>query len=96
MHVDTKEKSIILSCGNIMDMIVCGVVLEQKEAYALVDVLFGSANVYTHIWSDHDFVIWDNRLCMHSGPDLEKIVGDRVMQRVRLNGHPRCQGDYQI
>lgn len=96
-HVDTGERSIIVSCGNVIAMEVCGMVLDRKDSYAFIDFLLHDVvvnpSLFVHAWKKNDFAIWDNRLCLHSGPDISKIVGNRVMQRVRLDGDPRCYQD---
>lgn len=43
------------------------------------------ANVYRHIWSPGDVVMWDNRCVMHKA-DHSGVVGDRVMHRGMVAG----------
>jgi alpha-ketoglutarate-dependent taurine dioxygenase len=43
--------------------------------------------LYRHQWSDHDFVMWDNRQVSHSATDPDESSGrQRLHHRVRLAG----------
>lgn len=41
---------------------------------------------YEHKWMVGDWLLFDNRITLHSGPDLEQSTGSRLMYRVRLDG----------
>jgi len=59
VHCDTGEKSIYLSCGNVVGLNVCGVDWNAQEAYQFIDFLLKDEekNRFAHIWQDNDFVI---------------------------------------
>ena len=42
--------------------------------------------VYTHIWTQHDLVIWDNRRTMHRGRAFEDTEDVRDMRRTTVAG----------
>jgi alpha-ketoglutarate-dependent taurine dioxygenase len=61
-------------------------VLDQYRDYALAESV-----QYYHQYQDHDVVIWDNAMSLHTGPRLESAGGDidpRVMNRVSVRGWP--------
>lgn len=41
---------------------------------------------YSHAWRDQDFVIWDNRCCLHRGRPWDKARYRRVMYRTTVAG----------
>ncbi len=41
---------------------------------------------YTHKWQPKDFVIWDNRCCLHRGRPWDKTTYRRVMHRTTVIG----------
>ena len=98
-HVDTGEEAIFLSCGNVayMEDKTKKVHLSCEESYDLIEKIVADVcsppNVYEHRWKKNDFVIWDNRVCMHSGPLLENISGRRLFHRVRLRGSQSANAD---
>ncbi|MEO3939008.1 TauD/TfdA family dioxygenase [Dermatophilaceae bacterium Soc4.6] len=64
--------------------------LEPGEARELVDLLLEHStrpdNVYRHVWSPGDVVIWDNGCVLHRA-DHAGVVGDRVMHRGMVAGY---------
>ena len=42
--------------------------------------------VYTHVWTDDDVLMWDNRCTMHSVEPFDNVNIPRVMHRVTLVG----------
>jgi alpha-ketoglutarate-dependent taurine dioxygenase len=48
---------------------------------------------HTHTWQAGDFVMWDNRITLHSGCDPTKTVGKRLMFRIRLPPAEECNID---
>ena len=58
--------------------------MSDAEAADTVDLLFAHStrgdNVYRHVWSAGDVVMWDNRCVLHRA-DHDGVVGDRVMHR---------------
>ena len=57
---------------------------------ALLDELIDHATqpqyIYTHVWTDHDIVMWDNRCVMHSVEPFDNTCIRRVMHRLTLRG----------
>lgn len=69
-----------------MDNDAAAEVLGQYRDYALAESV-----QYYHQYQDHDVVIWDNALTLHTGPRLEPAGGGidpRVMNRVSVRGWP--------
>ena len=58
--------------------------ISSEEAAGTVDFLFTHStradNVYRHVWSPGDVVMWDNRCVLHRA-DHAGVLGDRVMHR---------------
>ena len=58
--------------------------ISSEQAAGTVDFLFTHStradNVYRHVWSPRDVVIWDNRCVLHRA-DHAGVLGDRVMHR---------------
>ena len=73
------------------------VTLNTSQSYALVEELLGDVSraplLYNHTWCAGEFVIWDNRLVLHSATDGEDMVGERLHTRVRLDGNERANAD---
>ena len=73
------------------------VFLSCEESYDLIEELLSEVcsppRAYEHQWQKRDFVIWDNRICLHSAPRLEGIVGGRLFHRVRLRGSQASHAD---
>ena len=49
--------------------------------------------LYKHVWTRGDFVLWDNRITLHSGCDPDKTFGKRLMLRIRLPPAAECNAD---
>ncbi|PPR65026.1 MAG: Alpha-ketoglutarate-dependent 2,4-dichlorophenoxyacetate dioxygenase [Alphaproteobacteria bacterium MarineAlpha4_Bin2] len=68
--------------------------MPEKTGRALLDELISHSvqpeYVYTHIWSNDDILMWDNRCTMHSVEPFDNVNIPRVMHRVTLIGenHP--------
>jgi taurine dioxygenase len=58
--------------------------ISSEQAAGTVEFLFTHStradNVYRHVWSPGDVVIWDNRCVLHRA-DHAGVLGDRVMHR---------------
>lgn len=58
--------------------------MSPEQAAETVAFLFRHStradNVYRHIWSEGDVVMWDNRCVLHRA-DHSEVIGDRVMHR---------------
>jgi taurine dioxygenase len=58
--------------------------VSSEQAAGTVDFLFAHStradNVYRHVWSPGDVVMWDNRCVLHRA-DHDGVLGDRVMHR---------------
>ena len=83
-HAETGEEAVCVSCGNVAFMVCGDILLGPSDSYALIERFFARQPIYAHRWHPGDFVIWDNRLCLHAGP--RKLEGDRLIHRVRLRG----------
>lgn len=87
-HPVSGEEAVRVSCGNLGYIEASASMrLSRAESYQLLDDLVGAEcdAAYVHQWSAGDFVIWDNRLCLHCGPDEDAMDGDRLMHRIRMN-----------
>lgn len=82
-HAGTGRRSIYLSShiGTIHDW-------RRPEAMALVRDLMEHATqrefVYSHVWRDHDLVIWDNRCTMHRVRPYDDRQFTRDLRRMTL------------
>ncbi|CAE7551114.1 xanA [Symbiodinium natans] len=90
-HADTGDEALCISCGNVAFMVSPKGVEGPAACYDLIESFFADQEMYAHRWHPGDFVIWDNRLCLHAGP--RAVHGDRLMHRVRLRGSARCNAD---
>lgn len=90
VHPMTGRRSLFLSPHTMV-----GVEGMSEEAgRALLDELIAHATqsdyVYSHVWSDDDILMWDNRCTMHSVEPFDSKHIPRIMHRVTLVGenHP--------
>tara|TARA_Y100000589_G_scaffold309024_1_gene326096 strand:+ start:653 stop:1102 length:450 start_codon:yes stop_codon:yes gene_type:complete len=90
VHPVTGQRSLFLSPHTMV-----GIESMSEEAgRALLDELIAHATqsdyVYTHVWSDDDILMWDNRCTMHSVEPFDNENIPRIMHRVTLVGenHP--------
>ena len=64
--------------------------MTDAEGRELLDEIIAHATqpnyVYTHVWSDDDVLMWDNRCTMHSVEPFDNVNIPRVMHRVTLVG----------
>ncbi len=58
--------------------------MEPSQAASVIAYLFDHCtradNIYRHVWSPGDVVMWDNRCVLHRA-DHADVVGDRIMHR---------------
>mmetsp|Transcript_89426 Transcript_89426/g.164024 ORF Transcript_89426/g.164024 Transcript_89426/m.164024 type:complete len:226 (-) Transcript_89426:56-733(-) len=105
VHPETGNASVYISCGNI-DYIEAratdteaAVHFDTTASYNFVEELLGSVTqpplVYAHRWKKGDFVIWDNRLTLHSPGIPERMIGKRLHHRVRLTGSKHANRDLE-
>ena len=52
----------------------------------LVDHATQERFVYTHVWTDDDVILWDNRCAMHSVQPFDNVRIRRILHRVTLVG----------
>jgi taurine dioxygenase len=78
-HPDTGE--VLLYTSAMQTDSVVG--LPEAESEALLarcwDVLYAPENVYEHVWSVGDLVVWDNLACHHA---RSAVTGRRTLRRV--------------
>ena len=75
--------------------------LGASESYTLLAALLhgvtSEARRYAHRWEEGDFIVWDNRITLHSATDPALVDGPRLMHRVRLDGKggqlPRAEAE---
>ena len=89
VHTVTGRRSLFLSPHTMV-----GVEGMTDEAgRELLDKLITHASapkyVYTHVWTDDDILMWDNRCTMHSVESFDNVNIPRVMHRVTLVGENR-------
>ncbi len=65
-----------------------GLPLEEGRALIgrLTQFSVQAAYTHTHQWQPQDFVIWDNRCCLHRGRPWDKATYARVMHRTTVMG----------
>ena len=65
-----------------------GLPLEEGRALLRQLTQFSGQAPYTHThrWQPKDFVIWDNRCCLHRGQTWDKATYPRVMHRTTVMG----------
>ena len=77
-HADTGEETLCVSCGNVAFMACEDALWGPSEAYALIERFFSGQPTYAHQWSPGDFVIWDNRLCLHAGTEQQRFLAGEI------------------
>jgi len=64
--------------------------MEESASRKVLEALFAhaadDANIYTHYWRMHDFLIWDNRITMHKALDNYTASERRHMLRTSVTG----------
>jgi len=64
--------------------------MDKAEGRQLLDDLIAHATqdrfVYTHVWSNDDILMWDNRCTIHSVEPFDNTSVRRIMHRVTLVG----------
>ena len=64
--------------------------MPRAEARALINELTEFCTqpqfVYSHVWRQHDLVIWDNRCALHRATTFDKIKHRRNMHRTTVAG----------
>eukprot|EP00747_Dinoflagellata_sp_TGD_P206871 gnl/TRDRNA2_/TRDRNA2_80507_c0_seq1.p1 gnl/TRDRNA2_/TRDRNA2_80507_c0~~gnl/TRDRNA2_/TRDRNA2_80507_c0_seq1.p1 ORF type:complete len:376 (+),score=45.04 gnl/TRDRNA2_/TRDRNA2_80507_c0_seq1:69-1196(+) len=103
LHPETGEESVYVSCGNIDFMEAKAtdtepaLHLDTEASYELLEDLLSPVTdaplVYAHEWSVGDFVMWDNRLLLHSPGEPAEMTGQRLHHRVRLPGSAEANRD---
>eukprot|EP00746_Dinoflagellata_sp_MGD_P087044 gnl/MRDRNA2_/MRDRNA2_34531_c0_seq1.p1 gnl/MRDRNA2_/MRDRNA2_34531_c0~~gnl/MRDRNA2_/MRDRNA2_34531_c0_seq1.p1 ORF type:complete len:384 (+),score=37.18 gnl/MRDRNA2_/MRDRNA2_34531_c0_seq1:64-1215(+) len=70
---------------------------DTEASFDFVEALIGGVTSspleYLHKWGERDFVIWDNRLTLHSAGEPTEMDGTRLHHRVRLSGSPSANLD---
>ncbi|HIB77990.1 MAG TPA: hypothetical protein EYO58_10355 [Flavobacteriales bacterium] len=102
-HHETRDKAIFLNCAH---MLYTSYKNEPHKKlsfdesthflYALLHKVCHEPYVYAHTWNTGDFVIWDNRICLHSAPKTHTSNmknQERIMHRVRLTGASTFNAD---
>ena len=90
VHPVTGQRSLFLSPHTMVGI----EGMSEEAGRALLDELIAHATqsdyVYTHVWSDDDILMWDNRCTMHSVEPFDNENIPRIMHRVTLVGenHP--------
>ena len=90
VHPVTGQRSLFLSPHTMVGI----EGMSGEVGRALLDELIAHATqsdyVYTHVWSDDDVLMWDNRCTMHSVEPFDNENIPRIMHRVTLVGenHP--------
>ena len=83
-HAD-GSKSLYLGahCASVVGM-------SESEGRALIDELMAFATeprfVYSHPWSAHDMVLWDNRAVLHRATPFANKTEKRLMVRTTIAG----------
>ena len=73
-----------------------GVVLPTAESHRLLGELLrasiGKTPHLRHAWKPRDLVCWDNRRVLHSGTPRARMVGRRLIHRIRMTSAERPVG----
>ena len=73
-----------------------GVVLPAAESHRLLGELLrasiGKTPHLRHAWKPRDLVCWDNRRVLHSGTPRARMVGRRLIHRIRMTSAERPSG----
>jgi taurine dioxygenase len=84
-HPDTGRKAIFL--GDHAEWIEG---MDYEEGRALIEQLnlmvTPAARVYTHAWSPHECMVWDNRCTLHRATRFDEARYKRVMRRCTIVG----------
>lgn len=104
-HTDSGEEALYVSSANIDYMEaeeeevrgLPAVRLDTRASYELLEMVLGPSTraplVYAHTWRVGDLAIWDNRLTAHAPCHAERVVGERLHHRVRLDGSAAANAD---
>lgn len=85
-------RSYIYGTREYMDGVVGFDLGENEEYFTLLDGLIQDEDhVYTHVWTQHDLVIWKTRTTYHVATDVEPGVG-RTVHRVSIEAADRTAG----
>jgi alpha-ketoglutarate-dependent 2,4-dichlorophenoxyacetate dioxygenase len=64
--------------------------MSEGEGRALIDELMTFATqpqfIYSHPWSGHDMVLWDNRAVLHRATPFSSTNEKRLMVRTTIAG----------
>jgi taurine dioxygenase len=64
--------------------------MEYDEGRALIEelnvLITPQAQVYTHVWSPRECMVWDNRCTLHRATGFDEANHVRVMRRCTING----------
>ena len=52
----------------------------------LNDLITPQKDVYTHVWSPRECMVWDNRCTLHRATGFDEVNHVRVMRRCTING----------
>ena len=64
--------------------------MDYDEGRALIEelnvLITPRERVYTHVWSPHQCIVWDNRSTLHRATGFDEAHDKRVMRRCTING----------
>jgi alpha-ketoglutarate-dependent 2,4-dichlorophenoxyacetate dioxygenase len=64
--------------------------MDYDEGRALIEELNGMITlperVYSHTWTPHQCMVWDNRCTLHRATGFDEALQKRVMRRCTING----------
>ncbi len=83
-HADGSESLYLgAHCASVVGM-------AEAEGRALIDELMAFATqpqfIYSHPWSPHDMVLWDNRAVLHRATPFSSTSEKRLMVRTTIGG----------
>ena len=64
--------------------------MDYDEGRALIEelnvLITPPKEVYTHVWSPRQCIVWDNRCTLHRATGFDEVNHVRVMRRCTING----------
>ena len=86
IHPTTGQRSLFLSPHTMVGIVGMTDIAGRELLDKLIEHATNKKYVYTHVWTDDDVLMWDNRCTMHSVEPFDNVNIPRVMHRVTLVG----------
>jgi taurine dioxygenase len=89
IHPETGRRSLYVTANKAAWEILG---MPRDEGQALLRELLEWATqprfCFTHVWSDHDYLVWENRCLLHRATPFDSERYERIMYRTTIAGDP--------